>query len=160
GRRPRFGHEPRKIHRGACCTHSIFLGGVGWSSAATNEKARQVGAARKMRERHMRLMGFWAPLFGAAIIAGAAPALADAPAVTGDTDKAREWAEKASQRFDAGDYRGAVEAMQQAERHYRAPTFLQVRAQALAKLGRLVEARDVYRTIAEWDLPENAAPVW
>lgn len=97
----------------------------------------------------------------AAILLAARAAFAEpSPPPTGDKDKAREWAEKASQRFDAGDYASAVEAIREAEKHYRAPTFAKLRADALEKLGRLVEARDAYRSIAEWDLPPSAAQVW
>lgn len=102
----------------------------------------------------------WPALLSAAAILAVRGASAEPPPPTGDKDKARQWADQASERFEAGDYRGAVDAMLEAERHYRAPTFARLRAEALEKLGRLVEALDVYRSIAAWDLPPDAAAVW
>ncbi len=102
----------------------------------------------------------WPVLLGAAAFFTVGASFAEPAPPTGDKEKAREWAEKANERFDARDYAGAVDAMSEAEKHYRAPTFARLRAEALEKLGRLVEARDVYRSIAAWDLPPNATPVW
>ncbi len=101
-------------------------------------------------------------LFGAPASALVAEprALAGEAAPTGDKAKAKEWADTAASRFDAGDYAGAVTAMEEAEKHFRVPPFLQLRAQALEKLGRLLEARRVYQVLAAWAFPSDSPPVW
>lgn len=71
---------------------------------------------------------------------------------------ARTLAETGRRRFRAGDYAGALEALRDAEKYYRAPTISRLRAQAHEKLGQLVEARDVYRQVASEELPEGAPP--
>lgn len=103
---------------------------------------------------------FAAALALSPLIFGGSLAFAADPQVTGDKAKAKEWADTAASRFEATDYAGALAAMDEAEKHFRAPTFLELRAQALEKLGRLVEARAVYEKLAAWELPTDCPPVW
>lgn len=80
--------------------------------------------------------------------------------VTGNTDLARDWANKAKERFQGGDYAGAIEAIHEAEKHFRAPPFTRLAAQAHERLGKLVEARQLYQSLADVELGADAPPAW
>ena len=94
----------------------------------------------------------------------AVPAIArsqsSSPQPTGNTEAAREWANKAKERFQAGDYAGAIEAVAEAEKHFRALTFTKLSAQAHDKLGKLIEARRLYQSIVDQPLDTGVPPAW
>jgi hypothetical protein len=77
-----------------------------------------------------------------------------------DTDRdraaARSTAEAGADAFDAGQYERALELFGRAEQLVHAPTHLLFMARSLAKLGRLVEAHEVYLKIVKEQLPPNA----
>lgn len=83
---------------------------------------------------------------------------AGAPA--SDKDRARDLANKAYQRFEAGDYQGAADAMIEAQKFARPPTFVRFLGQALEKLGKLVSAEGLYREVAELKLATSAPAPW
>lgn len=97
-----------------------------------------------------------APL-AAAVLALAAPALAQAPPDDATKEAARGLAVTGKKRFVEGDYQGAIDALRDAEKYYRAPTILRLHAQAHEKLGQLVEARDLYQEIAGQELGADAS---
>lgn len=88
--------------------------------------------------------------------------MAQAPAPEPDGNKAlaREWADKAIERFDAGDYQGAIDRIREAQKHARPPTFTRFEAQAHEKQGKLLEAQRLYRAVADLQLPKDAVPAW
>jgi hypothetical protein len=59
-----------------------------------------------------------------------------------DKETARELFQTGNERFEAADYRGALEAYEGADAIMRVPTTAYKLARTLAKLGRLTEARD------------------
>src|SRR5262245_46396294 len=73
-------------------------------------------------------------------------------------DAARSLAATGKQRFEAGDYAGAIEALRDAAKYFRAPTIMRMLALSHEKLGHLVEARDLYKQAAEEKLPAGARP--
>lgn len=101
---------------------------------------------------------WWWPLGAATVLCFAAQARAQGAPDEAAKNVARTLAETGRRRFHAGDYAGAIEALRDAEKYYRAPTIARLRAQAHEKLGQLVEARDVYRQVASEELPEGAPP--
>ncbi|MBK8257683.1 MAG: hypothetical protein IPK82_34070 [Polyangiaceae bacterium] len=84
--------------------------------------------------------------------------MADEP--DGNREAAKEWAYKASERFDKGDYQGAIEGIREAEKHVRAPTLSLLSAQAHDKLGKLIEAQQLYQSIIDFTLPADAPDPW
>jgi hypothetical protein len=109
-----------------------------------------------MTHRALRVLG----AFGLLLLAG--PAFAQAPEGAPDGNKALaiEWANRAQDRLEAGDYRGAVEAIQEAEKHARPPTFALLHAEAEEKLGHLVSARQRYQAIVDMTIPKGSPPAW
>ena len=107
--------------------------------------------------RYKRASFLWAA--GLMLVAGAAAAQG-AGASAADKERARDLANKAYQRFEAGDYQGAVDAMTEAQKYARPPTFVRFLGQALEKLGRLVSAEGLYREVAEMKLPASAPAPW
>lgn len=97
-----------------------------------------------------------------AVTLGARAVFAAGPegAVDGDRAAALTWANKAQDRFDAADYRGAVDAIREAQKHARPPTFDVLLGQAHEKLGQLVEAEAAYRAAADLALPKTAPRAW
>lgn len=99
-------------------------------------------------------------------LAGVAPrsALAQAarpPSAAGDAardrDRARRLADEGARLLDAGDARGALAKLRDADAAFPAPTIKAAIAEAHEKLGELIEARDVYRGVAGAPLPAGAS---
>lgn len=97
---------------------------------------------------------FW--LVSLMLLAPAASAQAPAGGGADPTAVAKEWANKAHERFEAGDYQGALDAMMEAQKHARPPTFVRFLAQVHEKLGKLLEAQRLYREVAETPLQPGA----
>lgn len=108
-----------------------------------------------------RLLVLWTA--GLCLWANAALAQAPAPPPAqpdGNKELAKIWANKAKSRYDAADYRGALEAIHEAEKHARPPTFTRLEAQATEKLGKLVEAQRLYQAVIDFKLTPGAPPAW
>ncbi|MBL9023869.1 MAG: hypothetical protein JNL21_16865 [Myxococcales bacterium] len=82
-----------------------------------------------------------------------APRLAHAQPSAVEKETARTWVAKGNERFEADDPEGALEAFRKADEIVHAPTTALGVGRALVKLGRLVEARDVFLRIAR--IPES-----
>jgi hypothetical protein len=108
-----------------------------------------------MRRGKARLL--WT--IGLLLLSGRAAAQG-APPPDGNKELAREWANKAKERFDAGDYQGAIDGIREASKHARPPTFTRLSAQAHEKLGKLVEAHRLYRSIVDTPLAKDAPDAW
>lgn len=85
---------------------------------------------------------------------------AAAQAARGASDQARYEARKLADEgqglFDAGDYRGAVARLRDADARFPAPTIKTAWAEAHEKLGELLEARALYERIASEALDRDA----
>jgi hypothetical protein len=85
-----------------------------------------------------------------------APALAVAgPPSAEDRDAARALADKGAELFDAGKYEASIEYFRKADEKVHAPTFVLAIAQAYAKSGKLIEAREHYQQVASEKLPPS-----
>ncbi len=73
---------------------------------------------------------------------------------------ARALADAGKERFDAGDYAGAIEALQDAEKYFPAPTMTRLRAMAHEKLGQLKRAQLLCEQAAGQALPSDAPDVF
>src|SRR5262245_49673989 len=82
------------------------------------------------------------------------PRLADADPAA-DKATARDLFYQASAAMKSGDHRRAAELFARSDRLYPTPTAALGEARALAQLGRLVAAYDLYQTILNRSLPEN-----
>lgn len=71
--------------------------------------------------------------------------------------EARRLADEGQSLFEAGDYRGAIARLREADAKFPAPTLKLAWAEAHEKLAQLLEARAVYAKIAEEKL-DRAAP--
>lgn len=71
--------------------------------------------------------------------------------------EARRLADEGQRLFEAGDYRGAIARLREADAKFAAPTIKLALAEAHEKLGELVQARAVYERIAAAPL-ERLAP--
>ncbi len=94
----------------------------------------------------------------AALLLGPPPAAAQpakAPA-TSAKDEARKLADEGQRLFDAGDYRGALRRLAEAEAKFAAPTIKLAEAEAHEKLGELREAKRLYGDVAAEALPAGA----
>lgn len=116
------------------------------------------------RNRRALLVASLLALGPATAFAQAAPTPPGAPpgpnAPDGNKALAIEWADKAQDRFDAGDYRGALEAIEEAQTHARPPTFAVFQARTQEKLGRLVEAKALFTSVADMTLQPRDPPAW
>ncbi len=83
---------------------------------------------------------FWGMGLAAALVAFPAFGQTSAEVMT-----AREIASRGLDAYDAGDYQTAADRLQEAYLVVKVPTVALYRARALAKLGRLVEASEIYR---------------
>ncbi len=99
-------------------------------------------------------------LCAALVACCAALAHAEVPTPDGNKQLAAEWADKAYERFEAGDYPAAIAAMKEAQKHARPPTFIQFLAGAYEKVGKVVEAEQLYREVVELKLPATAPKPW
>lgn len=99
----------------------------------------------------------WCCMTALAVIWLATPSAAQAPPDDAAKGAARGLALTAKQRFDAGDYAGAIEALRDAEKYYPAPTIRSLRARSHENLGQLLEARDLYALIAGQQLDAGAS---
>jgi hypothetical protein len=85
-----------------------------------------------------------------------APGLAlGAPPTADDREIARALADKGAELFDAGKYQESIDFFRKADERVHAPTFTLAIAQANAKLGRLIEARDHYQKVIDDKLPPS-----
>lgn len=80
------------------------------------------------------------------------------PAQAENRERARAFADKGYEHFEAGKFEEAIKAFEEAERNFHAPTVLLLLARANVRLGRLGEARGVYRRIIDEALPDGAPP--
>lgn len=94
----------------------------------------------------------------AAALWPAGPAAAQAARGASDQTRyeARKLADEGQELFDAGDYRGAVARLREADARFPAPTIKTAWAEAHEKLGELLEARALYERIAEEALDRDA----
>jgi hypothetical protein len=90
----------------------------------------------------------------------AAPASAQTQPDEAAKAAARTLAETGRRRFEAGDYAGAIQALRDAERYFRAPTIRRLRARAHESLGQLLEARAVCEELAGERREEGAPPAF
>ncbi|WP_437309025.1 hypothetical protein [Sorangium sp. So ce388] len=89
----------------------------------------------------------------------ATPAAAEEQAPTAQAKAtARSLADEGWNLYTAGRYEEALEAFSRAEAKVHAPTFLLMMARASNKLGKLLEARALYKRIAEEKLAASATP--
>jgi hypothetical protein len=84
----------------------------------------------------------------------AAPVLAAGSAA--DRETARSLAGKAYERFEASQYRRAIDLFLEAEAHFHAPPHLLYVARAQMKLGLLVEAKGTYERVVDEKLAPDA----
>ena len=99
----------------------------------------------------------------AILLVGLASAPAFAAPPGGRTDPrfaARALAEHGQGLYDAGRYADAIEAFQQAERLYHAPTIVLAIARSYAAMGKLVEARARYQRIVDEPIAVGAPRVF
>lgn len=75
-------------------------------------------------------------------------------------EQAGKLADRGEELFNQGDYAGAIQALSQADKLFHAPTFLRLSAQAHEKLGKLVEAQQIYQSIVDMQLPAGASDPW
>lgn len=99
-------------------------------------------------------------IFAMSMCLCASPAMAQAPEPDGDIALAKDWANKAKTKFEAGDYRGAIDAMTEAQKHARPPTFIGFLARAHERLGKLVEAERLYRSVVDLQIAPDAPQAW
>ncbi len=100
-------------------------------------------------------------LWTACILSLSVNALAQgSPPPDGNKELAREWANKAKERYDAGDYQGAIDGIREAEKHARPPTFTRLSALAHERLGKLVEAQRLHQSVADLTLAKDAPEAW
>ncbi|AUX40720.1 uncharacterized protein SOCE26_021210 [Sorangium cellulosum] len=105
-----------------------------------------------------RLLSVGVLLLGALV---PAPAIAEETAPTAQSKAAaRSLADEGWNLYTAGRYEDALKAFSQAEAKVHAPTVLLMMARANEKLGRLLEARAVYKRIVEEKLAAGAAPAF
>lgn len=91
-----------------------------------------------------------------AMISLAAPGAAQAPPDAAAKNAAKGLAETGKKRFADGDYAGAIEALRDAEKYFRAPTITRLRALSHEKLNQLLEAREIYTQLAGEQLAADA----
>jgi tetratricopeptide (TPR) repeat protein len=77
-----------------------------------------------------------------------------------DKDRARDFARKALDEIDAGDFEAAYGHASEAERLYHAPVHLEAMGAALEGLGRLAEAADIYERLVAEPVPPSAPQVF
>lgn len=78
------------------------------------------------------------------------------PAAAGEREAARTLAKQGYERFEAGDYPGALDTFRRAEEHFHAPPHWLYIARCQAKLGKLVASKDAYETILAESLAADA----
>lgn len=100
----------------------------------------------------------WCLISAVIALSVAAPAAAQAPADDATKAAARSLAETGKKRFESGDYSGAIEALRDAEKYFRAPTITRMRALAHEKLGQLLEAQAVHKQVADEPLAAGVPP--
>jgi hypothetical protein len=110
-----------------------------------------------MRPGWLRVIGIVA---AAAISASAAAQTAGPPDSEAERKLARESANEAQARFDKADYKGAIEAIQEAKKHADPPSFTVLEAQSQEKLGNLLEAQRLYQSVVDRTLPPDPKPAW
>ncbi|HHH29836.1 MAG TPA: hypothetical protein ENK57_16030 [Polyangiaceae bacterium] len=93
------------------------------------------------------------------LVARVSPAAAQSGQAT-QLDAARALANAGLELFKGGRYQQALERFQSAERIHHAPPHVLYIARSLVKLGRLVEAVDAYRSLAEERIDPGAPKVF
>jgi hypothetical protein len=73
-----------------------------------------------------------------------------------DREVAREFANKGFELYQSGKYEQAITAFRDAERRFHAPTIVLMMAHAYDKIGRLLEARELYQQIVDEPLAHYA----
>ena len=97
-----------------------------------------------------------------AVAVGPSGAAWGAPASAADAnkDKARGLAQEAIKAFEAGNHQMAIDLLAQAEQLFHAPVHLLFLARANAALGKLVEAKRIYRKLESEDLGPKPPTAW
>ncbi len=106
------------------------------------------------------MMAQWSYRAGALLVAQlvcVSPALAQSAA---DKATARTQATQAIELYRAGEYTQALDKMQRAQALFDAPVHLLYIARAQARLGKLVEASETYRTLSRTQLEADAPPAF
>lgn len=85
-------------------------------------------------------------------------ALAQSGQPAGDVMLVGKLSAQAVEMLDAGDYKGAIEAIREAEKHSRAPSLTVIAAEAYEKLGKLADAQRLYQSVAAIDLAQLKPP--
>lgn len=111
-----------------------------------------------LHRRGARWLLFSVLLLGTA----AAPSSWAQPAPSSDEakDAARAAANLGQAHYDAGRYEAALRAFLEAERQFSAPTIRLMIGRTYGKLGRLIEARDAYRSVIDEQLAHDAPRVF
>jgi tetratricopeptide (TPR) repeat protein len=91
-------------------------------------------------------------LLGALLLCASSAVAQDAEIRTA----ARDLATQGAQAFEAGDYAQASDFFRRAHELVPAPSIALLRARSLAKLGKLLEAIDIYEQTARFKLPDDA----
>lgn len=89
-------------------------------------------------------------------LALALPAGAQTPSDPDSKDAARTLALTGRARYEAGDYAGALQALNDAEKYFHAPTITRLQALTHEKLGHLLEAQRLQQQIADEKLASGA----
>ena len=77
-----------------------------------------------------------------------------------EVEQAKVVASEGLALFDKGEYQGALDKLEEAERIADAPTIGLYAARCKEKLGRLVDAQAAYAKVASVELPPTAPPQW
>lgn len=96
------------------------------------------------------------PTFGAAQPT-TDPQAADPAAIEEAKNAARELGDEGYDFFEKRDYKRAIERFRAADARFHAPPFLVMQAHAHVELNQLVEARALYKSVANETLPEGAS---
>jgi hypothetical protein len=99
-------------------------------------------------------MRFRLGLIGALVMGALAPLPAagqteEASTPVDPREEARLLADKGLELYEAGQHQEALVIFREAERHFSAPTIRLMVARTYEKLGRLIEARDIYKTVLD-----------
>jgi hypothetical protein len=101
-------------------------------------------------------------LGAALVVAATATPLAAANAQPADDPRAiaKDLAERAQDRTDAGDHAGALDLLRQADEAFHAPTIGLLIGRSLIALERFAEAAEHLEDVATEDLPDGSPDAW
>jgi hypothetical protein len=102
----------------------------------------------------------WSFALALTLTVHSAPSRAEDAKSTGDGARAVEMGNQGIVFFEQGRWLEALERFKEAEAHYHSPVFSLYAARSLRNAGRLLEARDAFRRLAEETLPASAPAVW